>query len=117
MPYLHCTITLLMTDGSAITHGTGPVVTTKRPHAVYPWQIHQCLNGRFCTHYGRVPVRTPKRPHAVYPLCIQLDLTDCAALTHGPVPIVPKIRPHAVFHWTFTLGLTEEVNSLTGEYP
>ena len=50
MPYLNCTFTLVMPDGSALTQGTGPVVPTKRPHALYPLDIQTSLEGGFWTH-------------------------------------------------------------------
>ena len=48
MPSIHCTLTLVLTEGTAGTQGTGPVVSTIRPHAAY--NIPSSLDGRFCTH-------------------------------------------------------------------
>ena len=89
--------TLVMTEGSALTHGTEPVVRTIRPHVVYPLHIHTSLDVRSSGTDWPVLVVPTIRRHAVYPLHIHTSLDELCALTDGLGPVVPIKQPNAIF--------------------
>ena len=113
MPYIHCTFTLAMTNGSALTHGPEPVVPTIRPHAVYPLHIHTSLDGGCALTDGPVALVPTIGRHAVYRLHIHSSFDGRCALTDGPGPIVPTKQPHAVypFHIHTRLGASFNTHS------
>ena len=94
MHYLHCTFTLVMTDGSALTPGTGPVVPTKRPHAVSPLHIPTSLDGGCALTEGPVPVVPTIRRHAVYSLDLHTCLAGRCALNDEPGTALTIKLPH-----------------------
>ena len=65
MPYLHCTFTLVLRDGSALTPGSGTIVATLLRNALYPLHIHPYLGGAFALTPMPGAVLPTMRAHAV----------------------------------------------------
>ena len=105
MSYIHCRFTLLLTDGSAVTHVSVLVVQTIPPHVVYP--LHTRLVGRCALTDGPRPAVPRKLSHALYLLHTHTSLDGTCAVTLGPGAVVPRIGHVASIHCTFLLNLTD----------
>ena len=117
MPFIHCPFTLVVNESCALSQGAFHVVTTFAPHAVYPWHIHNNIDGQCAVTPGPGAARATIR-HMPYIHCTNtLVLKEGCKLPQGQVPVWQQFDHMPYIHGKFPRVLTDSAQSMPCMYP